>query len=72
LPCHVKIAAGIGGLTKDSVLLCEQIREAYHRLAEEEQIEKETSSLIESDMSDYLSELVAYEEMLAQGKIKWK
>jgi len=26
LPCHVKIAAGIGGLTKDSVLLCEQIR----------------------------------------------
>lgn len=26
LPSHVKIAAGIGGLTKDSVLLCEQIR----------------------------------------------
>ena len=26
LPCHVKIVAGIGGLTKDSVLLCEQIR----------------------------------------------
>jgi len=43
----------------------QQIREAYHQLVEEEQIEKETSSLIESDMSDYLSELVAYEEMLA-------
>jgi len=27
---------------------------------------------MESDMSDYLSELVAYEEMLAKGKIKWK
>ncbi len=26
MPSHVKIAAGIGGLTKDSVLLCEQIR----------------------------------------------
>ena len=26
LPCHAKIAAGIGGLTEDSVLLCEQIR----------------------------------------------
>jgi len=50
----------------------QQIREAYHRLAKEEQIEKETSSLIESDMSDYLSELVVYEEMLAKGKIKWK
>ena len=50
----------------------QQIREAYHRLTEEEQIEKETSSLTESDMSDYLSELVAYEEMLAKGKVKWK
>ena len=50
----------------------QQIREAYHRLAKEEQIEKETSSLMESDMSDYLSDLVAYEEMLAKGKIKWK
>jgi len=48
----------------------QQIREAYHRLAKEKQIEKETSSLMESDMSDYLSELVAYEEMLAKGKIK--
>jgi len=26
LPSHVKIPAGIGGLTEDSVLLCEQIR----------------------------------------------
>ena len=26
LPCHVKVVASIGGLTKDSVLLCEQIR----------------------------------------------
>jgi len=26
LPCHVKIATGVGGLSKDSVLLCEQIR----------------------------------------------
>jgi len=50
----------------------QQIREAYHRLAKEEQIEKETSNLTESDMSDYLSELVAYEEILAKGKIKWK
>ncbi len=50
----------------------QQIREAYHRLAKEEQIEKETSSLIESDTSDYPSELVVYEEMLAKGKIKWK
>jgi len=50
----------------------QQIREAYHRLTEEEQIEKETSNLIESDMSDYLSGLAAYEEMLVEGKIKWK
>ena len=50
----------------------QQIKEAYHRLSKKEQIEKETSTLIESDMSDYLSELVAYEEMLAKGKIKWK
>lgn len=26
LPSHVKIPAGIGGLTQDSILLCEQIR----------------------------------------------
>ena len=26
LPSHVKISAGVGGLTEDSVLLCEQIR----------------------------------------------
>ena len=26
LPSHVRIATGIGGLTEDSVLLCEQIR----------------------------------------------
>ena len=26
LPSHVRIPAGIGGLTEDSVLLCEQIR----------------------------------------------
>jgi len=26
LPSHVRISAGIGGLTEDSVLLCEQIR----------------------------------------------
>ena len=26
LPSHVKIPAGIGGLTEDSILLCEQIR----------------------------------------------
>jgi mRNA interferase MazF len=26
LPSHVKVPAGIGGLTEDSVLLCEQIR----------------------------------------------
>mgnify|MGYP001030301303 CR=1 FL=1 len=26
LPSHVKIPTGVGGLTKDSVLLCEQIR----------------------------------------------
>lgn len=25
-PCHVEIAKGTGGLTKDSVVLCEQIR----------------------------------------------
>ena len=43
-----------------------------HKNIEKEQIEKETSTLIESNMSDYLSELVAYEEMLAKGKIKWK
>jgi len=50
----------------------QQIRKAYHRLTEEKQIEKETSNLIESDMSDYLSGLAAYEEMLVEGKIKWK
>ena len=50
----------------------QQTREAYHRLTEEKQIEKETSNLIESDMSDYLSGLAAYEEMLVEGKIKWK
>jgi len=26
LPSHVKIPSGIGGLTEDSILLCEQIR----------------------------------------------
>ncbi len=26
LPSHVKISAGVGGLTEDSILLCEQIR----------------------------------------------
>lgn len=26
LPSHAKIPAGVGGLTKDSVVLCEQIR----------------------------------------------
>jgi len=26
LPSHVKIPAGVGGLTEDSILLCEQIR----------------------------------------------
>lgn len=26
LPSHVKLLAGVGGLTEDSILLCEQIR----------------------------------------------
>lgn len=26
LPSHVKISTGVGGLTEDSILLCEQIR----------------------------------------------
>jgi len=26
LPSHVKISVGVGGLTEDSILLCEQIR----------------------------------------------
>ena len=26
MPSHVKIPAGIGGLTQDSIILCEQIR----------------------------------------------
>ena len=26
MPSHVKISAGVGGLTEDSILLCEQIR----------------------------------------------
>lgn len=36
------------------------------------QVEKEASSLMESDMSDYLSGLIAYEEMLARGEIQWR
>ena len=35
-------------------------------------VEKEASSLMESDMADYLSGLVAYEEMLARGEVEWK
>jgi len=31
LPSHVRIPAGVGGLTEDSILLCEQIRVIYKR-----------------------------------------
>jgi len=35
-------------------------------------VEKEASRLMESDMADYLSGLVVYEEMLARGEVEWK
>ena len=36
------------------------------------QVREDESSLMESDMNNYLSELVAYEDMLAQGVIQWR
>lgn len=45
-PCHVAIPKGVGGLTKDSVVLCEQIR----ALAPENRIVRRTGTLPDSYM----------------------
>jgi len=34
--------------------------------------EKGQSELAENGMTDYLNQLLSYEEMLAAGKIKWR
>ncbi len=43
-----------------------------HQQIYRRRVEEEAGSLTESDMSSYLSELTAYEEMLSKGEIEWR